>query len=1149
MATFYVDRDGRGGVNGNDSTWTVAARAGDATKPFATIQAAMTQVYAANNSGGDTIMVRQEKTSTPYAQPTVANAAPTTKNTVKGYINGSTIEKPTVAGYKFDTCTRWRWEGFQMVGTMWIVTGNYIETVNNIGKNRGGGSTAMGNILVDGANNCTWDGNDIRYSGPLDGLKAAVVALNMRDPGSGVYQANNVITNNYFDRFPGDIINMPTQQPNQDPFTGWKINNNEFGRNYNVVLTSGSTPHADILQMEGNTLNFEFMNNIMYGDGWGRLMIMPRQNGTGQSAGWGKHDGIKIINNVWYGNSGECMVMYNAPNAQIISNIFWPGVDNPNRIKLQFSQGMASGQIMPSSYGMTNVRFKNNICRGLTVVDYGGTVTFASDSGFNMFPDASKHVNYTKKSTDFYATATWVDVSSDNDLRIPPNLRYVAGSRGINEGPLTSDSTQMLGMPATDADGKGAAGTRRDVGAYEFGGTDSTGGGTGGGGGGTGGGSTGTAGPVLGGSVYSEGTGTGPWGTITNVLGDEASPAVATRGLNSGSDSGISADLRVSGFSLPLPSGATINSLTVTVNRRQNNAQSLRDYVIQLYANGALVGTNQADTATDWPASYTTKAYTGMFGLSAAALTAAVAAADFSVVLKARNTSSVSSTAAVNYIKVQADWSTTVVVPSSPPVGSLTISPNPVAAGADVTFDSTGSTGEITGRELSTDGGVTYTYDMTSTPTLTTTLPAGTYSVILRTTGPGGTHLTTAQTLTVSSVATPPPAANFSVSPNPVTEGNPVTFDLSATTGSYTQLEVSTDGGATWATLPTGTTSYTTLLPNGTYSTVARATGAGGSSLSAPVSLVVNPSSTTPPPALYVPYSPQIGCKYVLTAPDGTRAVFNDKTDVDYVGDLFDISGLDSAEIRESAADLVAADGGIHGDFYFGRRPITLSARVYNATGPLDRDYRIDKARHVVKQCLRANGVLSWTNNPVVSNLAMRAEVRMQQPLRVTGNWVKDIQLSLVSQFTPLFSDQLQTASATNLGTAKTGVVNRGDYPAYPILTITGASNLVAGATGIAFFNTTTGRVLRLDPSFVLMKSEVVEFDLLNHTGVVRTASTASGARAVGTDLSQYIDFDTTTWPTVAPGSNNFQVLASKASGETQTVLGTYSFTYRHAWA
>jgi len=79
----------------------------------------------------------------------------------------------------------------------------------------------------------------------------------------------------------------------------------------------------------------------------------------------------------------------------------------------------------------------------------------------------------------------------------------------------------------------------------------------------------------------------------------------------------------------------------------------------------------------------------------------------------------------------------------------------------------------------------------------------------------------------------------------------------------------------------------------------------------------------------YLPIAQEMGIKYELTGPDGTVAVFNDASDSKNVGTLTALTGLDSPEIRENAQDLVESDGGVHGAFYFGRRPVTMTGLVH----------------------------------------------------------------------------------------------------------------------------------------------------------------------------------------------------------------------------
>lgn len=277
----------------------------------------------------------------------------------------------------------------------------------------------------------------------------------------------------------------------------------------------------------------------------------------------------------------------------------------------------------------------------------------------------------------------------------------------------------------------------------------------------------------------------------------------------------------------------------------------------------------------------------------------------------------------------------------------------------------------------------------------------------------------------------------------------------------------------------------------------------------------------------YAPYSPQLAAKYTLTGPSGRKAVFNDPLDTDYVGMVFDLSGLDSAEIRESADELVEADGGQHGNFYFGRRPITMGIRVFGHATIEERDTRIDKLRAITKECMRADGVLSWQNvSSVLPNpfQSMQTWVRIQQPFRDAGGWVKELQLAMVSQYAPLFSQTLHTQTTTG----NTTIENKGDYPAYPILRFTGqspAGTINPRATdGHGGDFRTTG--------LTLASGEIVEFDMLNHIG-----NFTAGARS-GQSANRYIDFAATVWPSLVRGNNTF----------TLTPNGSLTILWRDTW-
>jgi virginiamycin B lyase len=139
----------------------------------------------------------------------------------------------------------------------------------------------------------------------------------------------------------------------------------------------------------------------------------------------------------------------------------------------------------------------------------------------------------------------------------------------------------------------------------------------------------------------------------------------------------------------------------------------------------------------------------------------------------------------------------------------------------------------------------------------------------------------------------------------------------------------------------------------------------------------------------------EYGAVYELIGPDGTRVVFNDSTDKDFVGMLSpESSGLDSPEVREDAQDSTEADGGVHGDFFLGRRPVILQGTVI-ATSKLDRNKKVAKIKRAGGKALREDAILSW--KPEGAEEKVRLRLRLNQPLRFTKGFVKDFFLPMVS--------------------------------------------------------------------------------------------------------------------------------------------------------
>jgi hypothetical protein len=275
----------------------------------------------------------------------------------------------------------------------------------------------------------------------------------------------------------------------------------------------------------------------------------------------------------------------------------------------------------------------------------------------------------------------------------------------------------------------------------------------------------------------------------------------------------------------------------------------------------------------------------------------------------------------------------------------------------------------------------------------------------------------------------------------------------------------------------------------------------------------------------YYPISTEAGAVYTLIGPDGATAAFNVPSDPNYVGMLKEVTGLDSPEIRESAQELVEADGGAHGSFFFGRRPVVMNAVVFNYATIAERTLRVDRARRA-SNALRANGELRWKPSDWATRdyIEVYLPFRRQQPFRETGAWVKELQIPLVSEYATIQS----VSTVTVAGGVATE--NRGNAPAFPVVEITGASANCTVSDGTRTFRTTG-----LAGGSALASGEKLKIDFQTHTAVF-----TAGARS-GQSGNRYIDFSTTQWP----------YLSGNGTSQTFTLVGggTLSVTYRHCWA
>lgn len=276
----------------------------------------------------------------------------------------------------------------------------------------------------------------------------------------------------------------------------------------------------------------------------------------------------------------------------------------------------------------------------------------------------------------------------------------------------------------------------------------------------------------------------------------------------------------------------------------------------------------------------------------------------------------------------------------------------------------------------------------------------------------------------------------------------------------------------------------------------------------------------------YVPFAQETGAVYTLTAPSGAVAVLNNPASGNYAGMLSEITGLDSAEVRESATDRVESDGGDHGKFYFGRRPITMTVKVFGHATALERAQKLDRL-HRAAMALRADSMLTWEPT-YAPGIGMQVPVRLNQPIRDTGPWAKEVQLALVSAQAVIQSQALRTSAS--IASGGSGVLeNIGSYEAFPLINITGASTNPVVSDG-------HGGTLRTGPTgftLTLAIGETVQIDTLNHTAVF-----TAGAR-VGQSANRYIDFGSTlVWPFLASGDNTFSLTGG----------GTMTVAWRDAW-
>lgn len=271
---------------------------------------------------------------------------------------------------------------------------------------------------------------------------------------------------------------------------------------------------------------------------------------------------------------------------------------------------------------------------------------------------------------------------------------------------------------------------------------------------------------------------------------------------------------------------------------------------------------------------------------------------------------------------------------------------------------------------------------------------------------------------------------------------------------------------------------------------------------------------------------PELHAKYTIIGPDGTQAVLNDEADAAYVGTFSEdgeITGLDDAEVRENAWDLVEADGGVHGAFWLGRRPITLGIDVL-ASNPQQRGAKIERIKRATS-ALRADGTLRWTtpNTPAPDQ---QVTFRRNESRRITGKWRKTVYLSLMCADPRIYSTAINTHTQVEADGNET-LTNEGDYFAPPSLRINGPGVNPTVTLGNTY-------PIKFD-DLTLGAGQYVVVDLVQRTVL-------SGA---GANRFDALDWNDTWFWQLAPGNN----LVKIAWQSGNTGASTLVTTWRDAWA
>lgn len=147
------------------------------------------------------------------------------------------------------------------------------------------------------------------------------------------------------------------------------------------------------------------------------------------------------------------------------------------------------------------------------------------------------------------------------------------------------------------------------------------------------------------------------WSNLANVASSNdsrASSSVTTSASATPCDY-----LDLTNFGFAVPSGATINGITVAIERSASTG-NVQDDTVQLIKGGTASGTNKADTGTDWPATASEASvnYGGAADLWALSLTDTdVNASNFGVRISAKTASAGANIPEIDFVSITITYS------------------------------------------------------------------------------------------------------------------------------------------------------------------------------------------------------------------------------------------------------------------------------------------------------------------------------------------------------------------------------------------------------------------------------------------------------------------------------------------------------------